>query len=333
MSEDLSPYPILRPDTQIDLYAKLQAVRNRYLYEAMKATISDPDFDLETLEKHIKKFVPAGQRKKLTAASLSVNVFFPVPYLLQKNPSLLGYYRLLLGFSKKAFYGQGPFGRFAPLESRGTLPSSVSDNIAGLCVSLCQSAIILVDDITPGNLQVVNELILMTLGAEFRGSRNVQTGVQIASEVRDLLIGLLSDYDPAPDGKNSNRLTFRNDSGRTVVLEMGSDPDVTFTQIAGKDEHKVLAAEIKGGRDISNIWNRLGEAEKSHETARLKGFNERWTISRIDLTSDPRQLEKAHQKSPSTTRFYCLESIVRPSTPECADFRNRLGTLLGVRLP
>ena len=39
-----------------------------------------------------------------------------------------------------------------------------------------------------------------------------------------------------------------------------------------------IAIEIKGGTDVSNLHNRLGEAEKSHQNARLLGFTQFWTI-------------------------------------------------------
>jgi len=64
----------------------------------------------------------------------------------------------------------------------------------------------------------------------------------------------------------------------------------------------VVAIEIKGGADKSNIWNRLGEAEKSHQSARQHGFVEFWTIYNVPELDQA----KAKEKSPTTTRFYSL---------------------------
>jgi hypothetical protein len=36
----------------------------------------------------------------------------------------------------------------------------------------------------------------------------------------------------------------------------------------------LAAIEIKGGRDYSNIHNRIGEAEKSHQKAEKQGYVE-----------------------------------------------------------
>lgn len=39
------------------------------------------------------------------------------------------------------------------------------------------------------------------------------------------------------------------------------------------DFRNIIAVEVKGGTDFSNIHNRIGEAEKSHQTPVLSGFN------------------------------------------------------------
>ena len=57
--------------------------------------------------------------------------------------------------------------------------------------------------------------------------------------------------------------------------------------------------EIKGGKDISNIHNRIGEAEKSHQKARKRGFVECWTMVGVGHTD----MDLARKESPSTDRF------------------------------
>jgi hypothetical protein len=49
-----------------------------------------------------------------------------------------------------------------------------------------------------------------------------------------------------------------------VEVRFGSDPDVSITQQLKSQQRKLVAIELKGGTDVSNVWNRLGEAEKSH---------------------------------------------------------------------
>src|SRR4029077_9163354 len=103
-------------------------------------------------------------------------VFFPTPYLFTRNAYLLGYYRLLYGFSCKAFYEQGPFKRFQVLENDGRLGSRTNSDLPPLCRSLCATGGILLELMQPVSLSIVNELQILTLGAQFRGSGNVKIG-------------------------------------------------------------------------------------------------------------------------------------------------------------
>jgi hypothetical protein len=167
--------PVLRPTGQIDFYSRLHAVRRRYLHEAMKETMQDSAFDLRALDDELASFVDAVHLKRLASFHLRGEAFFPVPYLLIRNPHLLGYYRLLYGFSCKAFYEQGPFKRFQRLENDGRLESRIAPQIPSLCRSLCATGGLLVELIEHVSLSVVNELQILTLGAQFRGSGNVNS--------------------------------------------------------------------------------------------------------------------------------------------------------------
>jgi len=89
------PLPVLKPATQIDFYARLQAVKERYLHNALKDTIGASTFDLFTLDVELASFADAASLKRLASHHLRGETFFPVPYLLKRNAYLLGYYRLL----------------------------------------------------------------------------------------------------------------------------------------------------------------------------------------------------------------------------------------------
>jgi len=88
----------------------------------------------------------------------------------------------------------------------------------------------------------------------------------------------------------------------------------------------VIAIEIKGGTDFSNIHNRLGEAEKSHQKARLSGFVECWTVVNVDNID----LDMARKESPSTNRFYRLSQLVLGKGSEYLDFKRRIQSLTGL---
>lgn len=79
--------------------------------------------------------------------------------------------------------------------------------------------------------------------------------------------------------KDAKKITIRNASKRMVVIAQATDPDIRIQEEfdKGKLRNKV-AIEIKGGTDNSNVHNRAGEAEKSHQKARNAGFSHFWTI-------------------------------------------------------
>ncbi|MGA3040339.1 MAG: XcyI family restriction endonuclease [Bryobacteraceae bacterium] len=321
--------PVLKPANQIDFYARLQAVKERYLHDALMHTIAETAFDLGALDSELASFADATSLKRLASFHLRGETFFPVPYLLKRNAYVLGYYRLLYGFSCKAFYGQGPFKRFQRMEDRGVLDLRTEPALPALCRSLCATGGMLVDAIKGLSLGTVFELQLLTLGPQFKGGGNVKVGQGAIDTFFMLLKSLLSPYNPKVKGR---RLTFVNDSKLDVVVRVASDPDVSVTQQLGAEVRKLVAIELKGGTDVSNIWNRLGEAEKSHLKAKAKGFNELWTVTRVDLTTVPALENKARAQSPSTTRFFFLDRIADPTTPEAITFRQVLGSMMGVRL-
>jgi hypothetical protein len=97
-----SSYPILSADLQVGFHYKLKVIKDLFFHEALSKTVrtlrvSDIDADLN-------KFVSQEALQKLATLSLRGEVIFPVPLLLTANPFLVGYYRLLLGFSQKEFY-------------------------------------------------------------------------------------------------------------------------------------------------------------------------------------------------------------------------------------
>jgi hypothetical protein len=284
---------------------------------------------LETLNSELAANVDAKQLKHLASFGLRGEVCFPVPYLLRRNPYLLGYYRLLYGFSCKAFYDQGPFKSFQSLENDGAIQNRLEPLIPAFCRSLAKTGEMLVELISPVSLSIVNDLQVLTLGAQFRGSGNVKVGQDATKAFFDLMKLLLSAYNPKVKGR---RMTFQNDSKLPVTVRMASDPDVSITMKLDAEERKLVAIELKGGTDVSNIWNRLGEAEKSHAKARGNGFNELWTVTRVDLNSDPEMQKKARRQSASTTRFFFLDRIADSTAPEALTFRQVLGSIMGVKL-
>jgi hypothetical protein len=280
------------------------------------------------LKKTVDDVAP-DRLKRLASYGLRGEVFFPVPYLFDRNPFLLGYFRLLYGFSCKAFYDQGPFKHFQAMENDGAIPSRVARFIPAFCRSLARTGEILLELMNPVSLSIVNDLQVLTLGAQFRGGGNVKIGRDAMDSFFSLMKVLLAAYNPKVKGR---QITFLNDSKLPVTIHIASDPDVSITLKLESEERKLVAIEMKGGTDVSNIWERIGAAEKSHAKAKNRGFNELWTITRIDLNSDPGILKKAREQSATTTRFFFLDRIADRTSQESIAFRQVLGSIMGVKI-
>ena len=121
--------------------------------------------------------------------------------------------------------------------------------------------------------------------------------------------------------RTDSRLELENAAGRRVVIAFFADPDISITEkTSDKATRNIVAIEIKGGADPSNIWNRLGEAEKSHQSAKQCGFVEYWTIYNVGSLDE----KKVREKSPTTNRFYALPELARYEGSEYEDFRDRI---------
>jgi hypothetical protein len=143
--------------------------------------------------------------------------------------------------------------------------------------------------------------------------------------VFDLISSLAA---PAIITSSQRSIEMRNAAGRTVRVEFASDPDICIQEELPSGKFRnLVAVEIKGGRDYSNVHNRIGEAEKSHQKARKDGYVECWTIVGVrDL-----DLSLSRQESPTTDRFYHLDRIVDESSGEFEDFRENLLSRVGIR--
>jgi hypothetical protein len=311
------------PDLQVDFFAFLAAARKAYLLDALSSTVKS--LDIPTLDRELATFVPSRQLQALASAGLRGELVFPVPLVLAKNPRLLSFYRLLLGHSQKAFYkGDNGTTRFKCMEEAGTLPRN--DDLGVLCREMVRCCSLLVEGIGAERLsrELLDDLTLLTLGPQLRGGANVRKGSASIEAVFELIHTIVRE---SVTSASDQRLTLKNAAGRRVVIQFASDPDIVIQEAIAKESlRNVIAIEVKGGTDFSNIHNRIGEAEKSHQKARQAGYVECWTIVNVSNLDQA----KAKNESPSTNRFYRLSELIQPGSPEHADFRSRVLALTGL---
>lgn len=314
------------PALQIDFSFALGQIRRIYLQDALRKTVDD--VDLAELDQELSRLVPPASLKALAKHGLRGELVFPAPCLLSANPHLLGYYRLLLGFSQKEFYTKA-FGAsgFKSMEAHGALSAKNKAALPALCGGLIASAVALVDGIGADRLskELLDDLTLLTIGPQLRGGANVKKGVAGIVEVFQVIHGIV---EHAATASSVSRIDIKNAAGRTVLIEFAPDPDIVIREeISAGKYRNVIAIEVKGGTDFSNIHNRVGEAEKSHQKARAAGYVECWTVVNVDRID----MDMARRESPSTNKFYRLSALKNGVDDEFFDFRDMIVSLTGIK--
>jgi hypothetical protein len=310
---------------QVSVAAALAEVRQLSLRQALMDAVSG--VPLSILNRQLDENAPPDDLRCLASRGIRGELIFPVPCLLEKHPRLLGYYRLLMGYSQKEFYHKGQLGRFSAMEEKGVVPEKVRGEIAGLCRAFCErgSELLAGLGIDQVSASLLDELTMLTLGPQLRGSNNTKIGKAASFAVFEIIERAVGH---AVMEKSATKLVLRNASKREVSIAFSSDPDIKIVElVSAESQRNIVAIEIKGGADRSNIWNRLGEAEKSHQSAKQRGFVEFWTIYNLNSLDIP----KAREKSPTTNRFYSLPELQEGKSKEFKDFRDHLISLVGIR--
>jgi hypothetical protein len=217
-------FKIPPPDTQIDFSVALATVRKQYLQDALSETVET--LDISEVDKLLAATVPKKCLAALAGHGLRGELMFPVTLLLETNPRLLGYYRLLYGFSRKEFYqSETGLSRFKSMEEKGNLTLANAKEIASLCEALIPAGAALLDGIGAAMIsrQLLDDLTLLTLGPQFRGGANVKKGIAGIAKVFDAIHEIVK---TATLSVEDNRIEIKNAAGRTVLIEFSSDPDI-----------------------------------------------------------------------------------------------------------
>jgi hypothetical protein len=318
------------PKLQIDFAFALKRFRAVYLQSALLGTVRD--MNIAELDRQLAQFVPSADLAAMAQYGLRAELLFAVPAILELNPHLLGYYRLLMGYSQKEFYGGDKgfgVGYFKSMEEKGKTSKVAAANLPALCAAFCEAASALLQGVGPLRLnrELLDDLTLLTVGPQLRGGANNQRGnagiVQVFEIIREIVAHATADV-------SESTIEINSATGRPFLIEFAPDPDIIIREeMAHQHYRNVVAIEIKSGTDVSNIHNRIGEAEKSHQKARQRGFTECWTVvnvGRLDMA-------KARSESPSTDRFYSLASLATRAGGEYDDFRRRVMSLTAIPAP
>jgi hypothetical protein len=313
----------LSPSRQVIFHQMLVAARKTVLMDALSEALGQ--IDPKVTKKQILKYVPADAQKVLAASGIRDEHVFPLPSVLEKQPRLIGYYRLLLGISQKRFYRSGTgMSPYESMEKRGALNAKNPPDLDGFCSVMAENLADLVRQISPKiTARDVSELPLLTLGAQLYGSNNNAIGKQATLDVFLSVAEIVKKFIVAQD---RSKIIIKNASKRKVVIALSADPDIRVQEEFEDKLRNVLAIEIKGGTDVSNAHNRAGEAEKSHRKAKKQDFRDYWTL--IALAGlDPTQLQ---QESPTTNSWFDVAQVLAREGSDWTEFRSRFAGSVGI---
>jgi hypothetical protein len=315
------------PAQQIDFAFALKHFRATYLQNALFETVQK--VKISDIDKQLTRFAQDDDLSLLARAGLRGELLFPVPVILKENPFLLGYYRLLMGYSQKEFYGHSKgfnASQFKTMETKGKLTAAAEAELADLCHVFCKVASELLRGIgtLKLNKELLDDLSLLTVGPQLRGGANNQRGTAGIIQVFEIIKNIV---EHAAVSIRENSIEIQNATGRHVFIKFSPDPDIVIVEKMSENNFRnIVAIEIKSGTDVSNIHNRIGEAEKSHQKARKQKFTECWTITNVNNLDE----EKAKAESPSTDIFYSLVKLRDEDTDEYLDFKQRILSLTAI---
>ena len=310
---------------QVFFHQLLVAARKQWLSDALGDAVSG--INPNELKRQLAKYIPTDIQQILAAAGIRDEQVFPVPIVLEAKPTLIGYYRLLLGVPQKWFYASGTgMGQFKSMEMRGRLTEVQRSRLPEFCTAMTTALSDLVRQMSPAITMLdVKELPLLTIGSQFQGSNNTRIGKQAIEDAFLAVVEIVKDHIVE---QTDRKLVVSNAAGRKVVIQLGSDPDIGISEEFGTQPRKKVAIEVKGGTDRSNAHNRAGEAEKSHQKAKNAGYRDFWTI----ISKRGLDMTKIVAESPTTNSWFDVSEVLGRQGENWQDFKSRLAGEVGIPL-
>ena len=321
----MANFTLPSPDRQVYIHAFLESARPTVLHAAVRSAVQS--ISPATLSTELQTYAPAHGLALLQGTNIRDELVFAAPSVLRAAPFTLGYYRLLLGVSQKQFYTAASGLRpFMSMEESGVIRPASDVDIPAVCRDLNTAIAVLLQAIPPGSLgDDVNQLPLMTLGAQADGSWRNMIGAKATLQVYEALKAVIKGTGHTYVDLGTS-LNVKNSSGREVIIALAADPDVEIRERLGSTDFLRAAIEIKGGRDYANIHNRAGEAEKSHRKAKARGAGQFWTI----IACAKADMKMLRAESPTTDQWFDIEQVETGAGPDWDKLVSHVRVAMGI---
>lgn len=312
-------------DLAINLFEALKAARRLQLQPALSAAVQF--VGVPVIDAELQRLVPVAALNHVAVLGLRGERVFPVPAIIARAPPLIGYYRMLLGLSRKEFSQSNRlrYGPWLAAEESGILSPRLEPMLDPFCSALIAPLTELVQAMNVFDDRDLSDLTLLTLGPTLQGGRNNVIGSRVALQVFESIHALVA---PWITFEGAGMVRFVTSTGRPFEVVTGSDPDLRIDEGEGTETWPLVAIEIKGGGDASNAHNRAGEAEKSQLKAIGMGYTHRWTAMRMQGLNRAR----IREETPSSTEVFDVTEVIARSGADWDLFRQLFGELIGVVL-
>lgn len=309
----------LNPELQLSFWVRLQAVKDVYFHSALQRAVKS--IGVKSIDNELHRLIPSDKLTLVATYGLRGETIFMLPTVIRHQPQLYGYYRLLFGFSQKEMSALG-YGKFSKLETSGEITKATDAQIGSVCKKFIECACNFLEESNQIDIKDIRDLQLITLGPQFRGSRNNTLGQIAAIKVFRIIQRIVEKYEIS---HTDTKIILENIAKRKIVIEFASDPDIVIQEFIGNKKRKLVSIEIKGGTDFSNIHNRVGEAEKSHQKAKNDGYSYFYTIIAVETN-----ISVLKKESPTTNHFFNMNLLEDENSKEFQDFRDELYSILSI---
>lgn len=248
---DRRQYVVPDGQRQATIHQLLLTARKVWLSDALQDAVSEVD-PLQ-LKREVIEYVPHAAQRRLAILGIRDEAVFPLPAVLSAKPTLVGYYRLLLGVSQKRFYSAATgLSRLKRLEDGAPLTSALTARLPDYCRAMAEalSGLVMLADATL-EARDIEDLQLLTLGSFYYGSLNNTIG---QTAILGVLTAIVSILEPHISDRGSDWFTVVTPNDRSFHIQVASDPDLysmcwTIINMAGVDIDKLYQ-----GSPTTNEW-------------------------------------------------------------------------------
>lgn len=190
---------------QLGFHQLLVVAPKKYFMDALSDAPSS--LDPNKIKEQISEYLPADVQRLRAATALRDEYVSPVPAVIEAKPTLIGYYRLLLGAPQKSVYkGSTGIALFKRMEEAGTISRKQQAREPDFCSAMSIPLAELVRQIPNFTDRDLRELPLLTFGSQLQGSNNTQIGKRAMQEVFVAITEILA---RAITEKEAKKLTLK----------------------------------------------------------------------------------------------------------------------------